>query len=518
MSHRIHHWTALLCAVTLAFLVGCNPASDKKTNKTGKSPKTQAKTAAPKTETKTEPKTEEEKTAAKTEEAKTETVKTEEAKTEPMKTEPKTEEAKTEPKTEEVKTEAKTEGPKTEAKTETVKTEAKTEPMKTEPKTEEAKTEAKTEAAKTEEPKTEAKTEPMKTETKTEEAKTEAKTEEKPDAAKPAESAAKPLKKTELLVTLPESCNTPDGMALLADNSVIVSVPNFNDQKQPPLLVKITPDNKVEEFLKLPAHPDTGRMGPMGIRPAPSGDLYLADNQLFHGKDGKNLFGKSRIVRIPMKDGKPGEIVPVVTGLNVANAVAIHDGYVYLTETILVPESKPLVSGVFRFKLGDEGIKMKEPLKDDPHLLFTLETQGSTGFGADGICFDGKGNLYVSDFTDGVIYRATVDKDGKVGEKKLFAKADFMKSCDGMDYDPKTDKIYSADLMGNGVNCIDMEGKVQRLAENPDSDGAGGQLRAACEALVRGNTIVVANMDFPVPGAVVQKYSKPATISVIKLE
>ena len=52
------------------------------------------------------------------------------------------------------------------------------------------------------------------------------------------------VKKSRLLVELPESCNTPDGMCLLADNSVVVSIPNFNDSKQPPLLVKITPDNE----------------------------------------------------------------------------------------------------------------------------------------------------------------------------------------------------------------------------------------------------------------------------------
>jgi sugar lactone lactonase YvrE len=331
-------------------------------------------------------------------------------------------------------------------------------------------------------------------------------------------NAGKPQKTAELLGMLPESCNTPDGMTLMSDESIIVSIPNFNDQKQAPLLAKIGKDNRIKEFFELPKNPDTGRMGPMGIRVAPSGDLYLADNQLFHGKDGKNLFGKSRVTRIVMKDGKPAELIPVATGLNVANGIAIHDGYVYVTETILVPDSKPLLSGVFRFKLDDKNVELKQPLKDDPHLLFTLETQGKTGFGADGICFDGKGNLYVSDFTDAVIYRVVLDKDGKVTEKKPFAKADFMKSCDGMDYDPKTDKIYSADLVGNGVNAIDMQGKVQRLAEDPANDGAGGKLRAPCEALVRGGTIVVANMDFPIPGAVIQKYSQPATISVIKLE
>jgi hypothetical protein len=397
--------------------------------------------------------------------------------------------------------------------------EKKAEPAKTEEKkSEEAKPEEKkTEPAKMEEKKTE----PAKPEEKkAEPAKPEEKKAEEPKTSE----GAKPLKKAELLVELPDHCNTPDGMTLMPDNSVIVSVPNFNDQKAPPLLVKITKDNKVEDFFKLPPHPDTGRMGPMGIRVAPSGDLYLADNQLFHGKDGKFLFGKSRLVRIAIKDGKPTEVIPVATGLNVANGLAVHEGYVYLTETILVPDSKPLVSGVVRFKIGEEGIQMKTPLEKDPHVLLTLECTPDIPFGADGICFDGKGNLYVNCFIEGWIRKIKLDKDGKVVSNEMFAKADFMKSCDGMDYDPRTDKIYVADLMANAVRVISMDGSVQTLAQDPDNDGTGGRLDGPCEALVRGNTIVVANMDFPVKGAgniagsVNTKFDKPYTISVIKLD
>lgn len=336
--------------------------------------------------------------------------------------------------------------------------------------------------------------------------------------AKSADEACKPLKKPELLVELPDYCNTPDGMALLSDGSVIVAVPNFNDKSASPLLVKITKDNKVEDFLKLPKHPDTGRMGPMGIRQAPNGDLYLADNQIFHGKDGKNLMGKSRLIRIPMKDGKPGELEVMVTGINVANGMAIQGGYVYLTETVLVPDSKPLVSGVYRFKLDEKGVKMQTPLEKDPHLVLKVESPGNIGFGADGICFDSRDNLYVNCFEGAWIRKIKLDADGKVQSNEVFAKDDCMKSCDGMDYDPKTDKIYVADLVGNSVFAVSMDGKVQRLAGSPDNDGSGGQLDAPCEALVRGNTIVVANMDFPFPGTVDTKTDKPYTISVIKLD
>jgi len=55
--------------------------------------------------------------------------------------------------------------------------------------------------------------------------------------------------KAELLVALPDYCNTPDGMCLMPDNSIIVSIPNFNDETRPPLLMKITADGKRRSFM-----------------------------------------------------------------------------------------------------------------------------------------------------------------------------------------------------------------------------------------------------------------------------
>jgi len=147
-----------------------------------------------------------------------------------------------------------------------------------------------------------------------------------------------------------------------------------------------------------------------------------------------------------------------------------------------------------------------------------MESSAVLGFGADGVCFDSRGNLYVNCFEDAVIYKVKLDKDGKVATRELFAQAPFMQSCDGMDYDPRTDKIYVADLMANAVRVVSMDGSVQTLAADGDNDGSGGRLDAPCEALVRGRTIVVANMDFPVPGSVNTKVDRPFTISVIKLD
>jgi len=327
------------------------------------------------------------------------------------------------------------------------------------------------------------------------------------------------LKRAELLLKLPDKCNTPDGMALLPSGDIILSVPNFNDKKAPPLLMKITKKNKLEDFYALPGHPETGRAGPMGIAVAPSGDLYLADNQIFHDPDGKPmLYGKSRLVRIVVKNGKPHEMVEVAYGFNVSNAVVVHEGFVYVTETILEPDSKPLASGVFRFKLGEEKVKLATPLKDDPHLIATIKTfNEKIPFGADGATFDDAGNLYLGNFADGTIHKLVLDRKGKVIANTIFAKASFMRSCDGIFYDRRTKKIYVADSMANAVQMVSPDGTVQTLAQDTDNDGSGGRLDQPCEVVVRGSEVIVSNMDFPVPGGVNTKFDKPYTMSFIKL-
>lgn len=332
-------------------------------------------------------------------------------------------------------------------------------------------------------------------------------------AAPPSE----PLAKAELLVELPDKYNTPDGMCLLPDGNVIVSVPNVNDPSHPPVLIKVTPENRIEPFYTPPLHPTTGKAYPFGVCVGPSGDLYLADLQWFANPAAPG--NNSRVLRIPMKDGQPGEAVTVVEGMVVANAVIVRDGYLYVSDTTMVPGSQPLISGVFRVKLDEEGTKLKTPLLEDPHLIGTIETHNpDVGFGADGLTFDSKGNLYIGNFADGTLHKIEFDDQGNPGPVTLFAKAPFMKSCDGIFCDLTTDKIYVADSLANAVQIVSPDGSVQTLAVDEENDGSGGRLDQPCEVLLRGNEVIVANMDFPVPGGVNTTFDKPHTISVIKLD
>ncbi len=330
---------------------------------------------------------------------------------------------------------------------------------------------------------------------------------------KPKEAASSCLRKAQLLVKLPDYCNTPDGMALLADNSFVLSVPNYNDANDGAVIMKISADNKVSKFFDPPVHRETKVAAPMGICVAPSGDLYYADNQFSQSPE------TSRVMRIVMLDGKPQHAVPVASGMNVANAVAVNDGYLYVSETILVPESKPLISGIFRFKIGDEGITLKSPLKDDPHLITTITSHNpDIGFGADGLCFDSKGNLYCGNFADGTIHKITFDEQGKVASNTIWVKTDKMKCADGLCCDQKTDRILVADMVQNAIQMIYPDGTVETIAMNGDTDGAEGLIDQPCEAIFRGDEVIISNMDWPFEGVVNTTWDKPYTLSVVNLK
>ncbi len=335
-----------------------------------------------------------------------------------------------------------------------------------------------------------------------------------PQDEKPTEDASVAQKPAELLLNLPENCNTPDAMCLLPDGSIIVSVPNVNDRSQPSVLVKVTPENKVEPFFTMPPHPETGKAYSLGVCTSPSGDLYVNDNQEFDTLD-----NKSRVLRIPMQDGQPGEAVVVVSGLVVANAVKVHGDYLYVTDSRITPEATTYISGIFRFDLGEEGIELKTPGTEDPHLIATLETHNKeVPIGADGLVFDNDGNLYVSGFGDATIEKIEFDEQGAVKSQKLFAKADFMISADGLFFDPVEEKIYVADLMGNAIRVVTLDGKVSTLAVNDDFHPSEGRLDAPSEPLLRGRELIVSNMNFPFAYTVNKTFGMPATLSVIRLD
>lgn len=326
----------------------------------------------------------------------------------------------------------------------------------------------------------------------------------------PAGRADSAMKTPRLGIDLTGQYTNPDGMTV-KNGEIWLSINNLASGKTS-CIAKITSSNAVEKVIDLPLHPETGVCSSLGIVFASDGNLYVSDNQNHAGKG----LGKSRVLRVVFEGGKAVRAEVVAVGLHAANGIAARDGYLYVNETTFGP-GDPMDSGTYRFKLAE--LKAEEPVRvdgtlKDPHVIFTLKTRGAVKVGANGLCFDGDGNLFIANFGDQEIWKLSFDETGNVRSIRLFTKIDKAESVDGMQYDGEG-SIWFADFMGNAIFRVNSKtGKAILVAKNPPCDGRSGELDAPSECIRLGNLIYVSNIDLTYGP---HKADDKQTISIIEL-
>ena len=329
------------------------------------------------------------------------------------------------------------------------------------------------------------------------------------------------MRSSSLFSILPEYICTPDGMEIDPHGNLVLSCPNFADDSMSGCVVKLDRTGKVTKWFDVPVHEETGVARNMGIAFDGEYNVYLCDNQGWSERP--ELLYKGRVLRLKVDDdGNILETRVVAYGMEHPNGIRIRNGYMYVTQSYLHPihhESGKLVSGVYRFALDEENVRVTNTL-EDKNLFATFVTQNpDCQYGADGIAFDRDGNLYVGNFGDASINRITFREDGSLLDNQVIAQ-DFsqLDSTDGMVFDEK-ENLYIADFNANAIAVMTPDGTLRRVAQSPDSDGLHGELNQPGEPIVWDGRVIASCFDLVTgPGKVNTGHSMPATLAQLELE
>lgn len=323
-----------------------------------------------------------------------------------------------------------------------------------------------------------------------------------------------------LLFTLDDAHNTPDGLAEAPNGHLILSVPNLADNSQPASLMEIDGTTIKPYATNLPVEPSTKKAAPMDLAFGPDGNLYYAENQYENSKD-----FKSRLMKVEVKNGKPGAITTVVDGFALANAVVWKGNTIYVTDSQWDLPNNDKGSAIMHFTLAElsKGTVHLKPKAMDPHVLAVFSTTvNETGVdnGADGMDYDSKGNFYTGSFGDGRLYKVSLKADGSLDKQEILKLSGKPIPCvDGLIIDRATDKMYVCNSRENAIEVVDLRNgnTVTTLAQNGDTDGIGGLLDQPAEVLLKGKRLYISDFDKPEKKFVNSKSDAPHTMSVIDL-
>lgn len=339
-------------------------------------------------------------------------------------------------------------------------------------------------------------------------------------AAEPNTKVPANLQRSKLLMTLPDWISTPDSMVVAKNGDLILSCPNFGDQSLPGCVARITKKGVITKWFDVPVNKNSGVARPMGLDFDKDGNLYIVDNQGWTGNP--ESVNQGRILKLSFNaDGSIAKTIEVAVGMEHPNGLKIRDGYIYVTQSSLTPVKDPsgkLVSAIYRFPLDAQNVKVTNTLSDKNIILTFLTQNPAVQYGLDGLVFDKNGNLFVGNFGDGSVSKVTFNADLSVKNTSIFAQdADNLTTTDGMCIDDKGN-IYVADFSRNAVAKISPRGKVERVAQSPDTTGARGELDQPGEPIVWDGKLILSCFDMGTDaGKINSAHDAPQTLAYLPL-
>jgi sugar lactone lactonase YvrE len=211
-----------------------------------------------------------------------------------------------------------------------------------------------------------------------------------------------------------------------------------------------------------------------GIAFNQQGDLFIASGPF------------AEVVRIRAADlnaAKPGTAQTFATGTEGANGIVFDK-----QGNLFVSGGR---SGVV-YRVGPSGGAAQPTVKIEPNVRKLPDGTTEQPIVANGVEFDSKGILYVSDTARGAIWKVEIGSDGKDGKPTLWAQSPLLEGADGLAFDGNG-KLWVVVNERNAVVTVAPDGRVQEIAKN----GSTGPLEFPSAIVFVANTAYISNLDNP---------------------
>ncbi len=211
-----------------------------------------------------------------------------------------------------------------------------------------------------------------------------------------------------------------------------------------------------------------------GIAFNQQGDLFIASGPF------------AEVVRISAADlnaAKPGTAQTFATGTEGANGIVFDK-----QGNLFVSGGR---SGVV-YRVGPSGGAAQPTVKIEPNVRKLPDGTTEQPIVANGVEFDSKGILYVSDTARGAIWKVEIGSDGKDGKPTLWAQSPLLEGADGLAFDGNG-KLWVVVNERSAVVTVAPDGRVQEIAKN----GSTGPLEFPSAIVFVANTAYISNLDNP---------------------